>query len=53
MLKRTQINNNKLNFDKFDLNKFASREIIKIYKIFNRDSYIHERYIYLYIYLIY
>ena len=47
------MNNNKLNLTKVDLDKFASREITKIYKIFNRDNYTYERYIYLYIYFIY
>ena len=53
MFKETQTSNSKSNFDEFDLDKFALREIIKIYRIFNRDSCTYERYIYSYIYLIY
>ena len=53
MLKETQINNSKSNLSEIDLDKFASREAIKICKIFNRENYTYERYIYLYIYFIY
>ena len=53
VFKETQTNNNKLNLNKIDLDKFTLREVTKIYKIFNKDNYIYERYIYLYIYFIY
>ena len=53
IFKKIYINNNKLNINISNLNKFIIIKKFRIYRNFNKDNYFRKRYFYLYIYLIY